>query len=269
MRERLALLAYRYLPDGFKQWLGGSRVLRGLRDSLLRDGERERIATGMVEFEYLRFQFTAPFRGLAKAQSTGIENRICRALLANVPESGVCIDVGTNCGYLTLVMAMRVGSLGRVFSFEPNPFFYDIAARNIEQNGLAVWTTLHRTPVGRNAGAASLLLDDGQSVNVDFTTLTTCVAKHNLTRVDAIKIDVDGGDFAVLLGGDSVIRKHRPLLIVEMADHQQEIFAYLRDIGYRHIVGMSGEAVTEANLPANILAWDQEIRIPARGACRR
>jgi len=48
----------------------------------------------------------------------------------------VAIDVGANIGYLTMVMADRVGAGGRVVAFEPTPWAYARLADNLGLNDM-------------------------------------------------------------------------------------------------------------------------------------
>lgn len=207
------------------------------------------LAQGMIEFENLRFSFQAPYRTWAKAKQRGIEARICRLIMSRCPNGGVALDVGTNCGFLSLVMALSVGNGGRVLSFEMDPGFFQILRHNIEANGLDAIVTPILGEVSADAGSVD-----------------SAVERFGLPRVDFIKIDVDGGDYDVLRGGLRSLKRFRPVVVVEMTRNQQAILDLLRDeVGYTTLAGMSGEPVDTASWPPNLIAADGPVVIPPPG----
>ena len=227
--------------------------VRALRDSFVGPSDTEHLAEGPVRFERLRFQFAAPYRTWMRARQRGIENRISRLLLSHCQEGSVGIDVGANCGYLSLVMSMAVALPGRVLSFEADPAYYDVLQRNIRSNGLQNVCSAFRAYVGTESGEGKVTLDE-------------MARRLALTRVDALKIDVDGGDYDVLRGAEDMLKRFRPLVVVEMTANQDAIYRFLKDeVGYTTLIGQSGETVVPGQWPLNLIAADRPIVIPERG----
>ena len=52
-------------------------------------------------------------------------------------------DIGANIGLLTVPFAKTIGNNGKVFSFEPQSFVYDVLNKNIELNNLVNVETFH------------------------------------------------------------------------------------------------------------------------------
>jgi len=233
----------------------GLRPVRVLRDALVGPSDAVHLAEGSVRFERLQFEFVAPYQIWVKARQRGIENRICRLIMDRCHRGSVCIDVGANCGFISLVMALSVGDTGNVISFEPADPYWDVLQRNIAINGLQEVCVPYRAFVGSKSDAA------GNRVSLDD------VARNlALTRVDAVKVDVDGGDFDVLRGARELLRRWRPLVVVEMTRNQDAIYEFLRrEIGYSSVVGMSGEPLVPGQWPPNLIAGDGPIVIPVRG----
>ena len=76
-------------------------------------------------------------------------------------------------------------------------------------------------------GAASLYKND--SGNIDVTTLD----QWSNSAVDLVKIDVEGGEFDVLLGGKQLLKKSRPHLLVEISDEKFcEVKYILSELNY-------------------------------------
>jgi Methyltransferase FkbM domain len=244
----------RLLPDAVWKGLLRTPPLRFLRDRLVGPSDTKHLASGPVRFERLAFEFVAPYAIWNKARTRGIENRICRVIMTRARPGSVAIDVGANCGFLTLIMGFSVGEGGRVLAFEPDAGYFDVLGRNVRANDFDGRCQLYQARVGR-------------SVEEGMVTLDTIAEERGITSVDLIKIDVDGADYDVLLGARRLLERTRPTVIVEMSEKQDAIYALLKDeLGYAHCVGMSGEPVVPGQWPLNLIAADQPIVIPARGA---
>src|SRR5262245_34165177 len=229
--------------------------VRALRDAVVGPSNAEHLAEGPVRFERLRFRFAAPYRTWVRARQSGIENRICRVILAKCRDGSVAVDVGASNGFISIVMAKAVSPGGRVLSFEANPVFFDLLQRNIRSNGLEGVCRTFRAFVGReSAGESRVTVDE-------------MVRAQGISRLDVLKVDVDGPDLDVLHGARETLKRFRPLVAVEMTDNQEAIYRFLKDdIGYSTLVGMSGETVQPGNWPPNLFAGDGPIVIPARGS---
>jgi len=135
------------------------------------------------------------------------------------------MDIGANIGIVTVCMAKLVGSSGRVHSFEPNPSLVQLLRQVIEHNQLAN-VKLHPVALGQdegrlelripkfNAGAASLVrnydLPDCEPVSVPVRRLSAIAAEESIRTVRLIKIDVEGYEAEVFLGGRELLQSAHP-----------------------------------------------------------
>ncbi|HDY98141.1 MAG TPA: FkbM family methyltransferase [Pseudomonas sabulinigri] len=184
------------------------------------------------------------------------------ALLKRVLRPGMVVaDVGANIGEITLVSAKCVGSEGKVIAFEPVNAIADRLAEHVQVNGLnqvlirreALGTKIgDRVPIYASCGQdvsddhqglASLYGEnEGQAPiqYVNVTTLDEVTSSLSLAPIDLIKIDVEGGELACLQGAERVLRRSRPMLIVEVQKFSarqagwdvDELFRYLQRFGY-------------------------------------
>lgn len=138
----------------------------------------------------------------------------------------VCLDIGANIGALTLSMAHRVGPSGRVIAFEPGPLLFNRLLENLsfshirnveahqfglsDESGMLYW----RLETGDNSGNAMLSARDGEVV-VRVERLDDCASVTSLTRLDFIKIDVEGMELQVITGGLKTIQRHLPTMLME------------------------------------------------------
>lgn len=148
----------------------------------------------------------------------------------------VFVDVGANDGYYTLFAVQRVGPKGRVVSVEPSSREREHLERNLARNSVSN-VEIVPAALGAAAGHAELHLahgvhtghntlgqfahDDVVSARVErvpLETLDSVVARLGLSRVDVVKIDVEGGEANVIAGARNVLRAMRPALMMEVSD---------------------------------------------------
>jgi len=184
------------------------------------------------------------------------------ALLKTVLQPGmVVIDVGANIGEITLVAAQRVGETGSVIAVEPVNGIADRLAEHVRINDLGQVTIVREALGSTGRGGVPIYASCGQDVSdehqglaslygeregqepieyVNVTSLDETAASLDLSRVDLIKIDIEGGELACLQGAENVLRRFRPMLIVEVQEFSArqagwnvgELFEYLREFGY-------------------------------------
>lgn len=196
------------------------------------------------------------------------------------------IDVGANDGYYSLFAARRVGPTGKVIAVEPSSRERAHLQRNLGRNGLdnvqVVAAALGAEPGfvdlhlahGVHAGHNTLgdfAHDDvvrASSERVPLETLDAVVARHGLTQVDMVKIDVEGSEAGVIAGARKVLTEMRPILLMELNDRAlhaqgQSAEALLRtlreDVGYEVLsfslaLGRPERAVEGLPLSANVVA---------------
>lgn len=188
--------------------------------------------------------------------------------LASLVEPGsVCIDAGAAAGLYSLVLSKLVGPTGQVHSIEPLRFAHPVWRRvigaearpNVRQYWLALGAEpgagVMSVPYGRRAAVTGRSFLTGRSnglgpnaefrrheeVPVAVDTIDALVERTGFTRLDFIKIDVEGGELQVLHGGERSVRKFRPTILVEIearhtARYQYEtgdIVDWLKQRGYR------------------------------------
>jgi FkbM family methyltransferase len=139
----------------------------------------------------------------------------------------VVFDVGANFGYYSLVIAASLDAACEVHAFEPNAKTYERLLRNIELNELGGAVRAYKLGLsdsegtGRmvervgNSGAASVEtgVEDGDT---QLTTLDAFCAAHAVSRVDFVKIDIEGFEERMLRGASETLRRHKPPMLVEL-----------------------------------------------------
>lgn len=147
----------------------------------------------------------------------------------------VFVDVGANHGEVSLMAAALMPG-GRVYAFEPVTENFQRLQRNVDANGLSyvqcfqlglsdepgelpLYTQAERREDGTwNKGLPSLYASDQRPQwleCVKLERLDDFVAQQGLTRLNYLKIDVEGAELAVLNGAKQTLATLRPTLLIE------------------------------------------------------
>ena len=153
-------------------------------------------------------------------------------------EGDVCVDVGANVGFMTLLAAGLVGPTGKVYAFEAMPPTVKTLRENVSLNGLdqvtivdkACWdapgeATIHEFDQ-RDAGSASLAELAGETVTRSHTVETVRLDDVVDAPVRLIKLDVEGAELYVLKGGEKLLTQSRPDVLIELNRPAAMSFGY-------------------------------------------
>lgn len=177
-------------------------------------------------------------------------------LAGQMRDHDICVDVGANTGFYTMLMA-AVAVQGEVHAFEPVPLNWHLLSAAAVINGFshvrAINSALGDT-VGTNEfsvstdGAYSSFLPTGRKLEADqlmvkVDTLDGYLEGTNTPRVDILKIDVEGAEMIVLAGAHALLTtpERRPRLVLlelfgqNLAPYRtsiHEIVAFMRECHY-------------------------------------
>lgn len=178
------------------------------------------------------------------------------------------IDIGTNMGETLMSFSKLVGIHGNVHGFEPDTINHTRCTENLRLNDFKN-ITLNKLGLGNTAGEFRIKVDtptnrggnritdqnDKNSEVIQIITLDQYVLDKNISKIDLIKIDVEGFEFNVLKGAENTISKYGPVLFIELDDvnlKQQKASAkmlvkFLADKGYKITNAEDDSSVTENN----------------------
>jgi FkbM family methyltransferase len=159
------------------------------------------------------------------------EYQVQRAIIENLNVGDGMLDVGANFGLHTLLAGFIVGSTGEVHALEPLPSNLKKLRRHVRLNHLESVVHIAPTAVsdapesevtffsgGEDLGVTASLTSSGGNtlqVTVPNTTLDDYLPKIG-RPVRLIKIDVEGAELKVLRGGQKLLEKYKPLLVIEV-----------------------------------------------------
>ena len=193
-----------------------------------------------------------------------------KILFSHINEGMNVIDIGANIGAITLQMAKKISKSGNVFSFEPSPYNFKQANKNISLNNFSNIKLINQGLGNKketaflynvnpnNRGMLRLLPEDDQSKSyekeeVEIDTLDSNMQKFSIAKPDFIKIDVEGFEYKVLQGAHETLSKFKPILFIELVDNNlreqksnaKELIQYLKLLNYKIINAQSNDEIDE------------------------
>jgi FkbM family methyltransferase len=165
----------------------------------------------------------------------GIYEPGCTKLLRRfIREGSFGLDIGANLGYFTILMSRLAGESGNILAFEAMPDTLEVLRQNVRLNnlrnvGVVAAAVCDRTGTVELLSRASQHFTKTASVigyRLDGPVHRTVVSALRLDEYfvstdhmpDVIKIDVEGGELAVLNGATNLLKRARPTLIIEVHD---------------------------------------------------
>ena len=144
------------------------------------------------------------------------------------------LDAGANEGIYSIFAAARVGAEGTVWAFEPSQRELERLQTNIvlndfnmptfpvalaDTNGQAELTVAGYGHEGQNTlGAFVYDIESSGKERIDLARLDDLIAKNPPSRIDLIKVDVEGAEQRLFLGAAETLRRYRPILLFEVSE---------------------------------------------------
>ena len=187
----------------------------------------------------------------------------------NAKPDWIFLDIGANIGYYSILFS-RLAPQGKIYAFEPTNTF-DMLKENLGYNKTANVIPF-KMAVGNTTGIKTENFyrlwdekeDKAESLECPFTTIDQFIEDNNITRIDAIKIDVDSYDFEVLQGAINSLKRFNPFVMVEIADKTLskrgfstgEVYEWLYRVGYHTTCIFDGENhLLKQNLDAKEISY--------------
>jgi FkbM family methyltransferase len=179
--------------------------------------------------------------------------------LFQVESGDVVIDAGAYIGLFTLSVARKAR---KVIAIEPDPRNFSILQTNVALARLknvklvnkALWCKRGKVKfyVSEQSSSSSIFGErQGQTqhvINVETTTLDDIVAEEHLSRIDFLKMDIEGAEIEALQGAVRTLKNTRKVVIA--AYHVRNgkptapfVTSFLKKLGFNVIVIDEGEAI--------------------------
>ena len=184
-----------------------------------------------------------------------------------IQTNSTVIEVGGHIGYISLYFNKLVGSNGKVIVFEPGTNNMPYIEKNVYG---CSQITLIKKAIGDKIGVIEFYEDNltGQNnsivkdfnglianaknafvpteINKVIAEMTTLDFEFLHTKVDFIKIDIEGGEWAAICGAANLIKLQQPAIMIEIQANENEIYNLLISSNYI-LFNESREIITTPN----------------------
>jgi FkbM family methyltransferase len=192
-------------------------------------------------------------KDISRAQFCNKERLTCEWIEKHYKKGDVIYDIGANIGAVSLISAAYLEKDCLIYSFEPVPSTFNMLFKNIMLNdfdkvivplNIALsdkvqidnfnLTSLESGTSGHSVDGAGVLSNFSKRLTVLTQTLDNLIDSYNLKIANHLKIDVDGIDYRVLLGGENSILKNPKLktILIEKNDNEGNIRLLLQKHGF-------------------------------------
>ncbi len=138
------------------------------------------------------------------------------------------VDLGAHIGYFTHLFGKLVGTEGKVFAFEADPFIFELLRKNVrhfsnvEARQAAVSDSLGTIDFYHSeekSGCGSTVrelpaLFKKTKLSVPATDLDSALERAGVSHVDFIKMDIEGGEPKALLGMQRTLEQNPAIILV-------------------------------------------------------
>jgi methyltransferase, FkbM family len=175
----------------------------------------------------------------------------------------VCMDIGANIGYFTILMARQCK---HVYAFEPEPSNFEMLKQNVALSDIDV--TIYREAVGNKNGTMPLYLSDSNNgmhrlykskwcnERTDTYVYCTQLDEYKFSKINLIKMDIEGAEYGALIGMVELLIKDHPIIImefhpmsiIEYGVDPEKVYEFLNKLGYRISLIPNNEPLTYTEL---------------------
>ena len=209
-----------------------------------------------------------------------------------VPPDGIVFDVGANVGLLTAPFAKQLPR-GQVYAFEPDfentcQLYVNVRLNDLDNvviESLALQDNARVREIAlhiRRAVDGDGLVNQGLSTlkqmpvhtiavrDVPASTIDVYVHEKSITRIDLIKVDVEGAEQMVLKGAECTLSRMHPIVLYEFSteidrltqtENSTACFRLMENLGYRQYEIVREQVLVELlEVPVdrhgcNVLCW--------------
>jgi FkbM family methyltransferase len=196
------------------------------------------------------------------------EPDVQKALGELLQPGDVALDVGSNVGFFTLIMARLVGPSGTVVAVDPVPANARAVGKNARLNGFSNIRVCEVAATDRPgevellvsetsafSRVAGLVRDDNVAscIVVEGRPLDDLIDGREVPVPSLVKIDIEGAEIAALRGLERSLRRHRPKVLCELHGTNAEFVQLMERLDYA-VSGVHGEDVRTAHWNVHALA---------------
>ena len=209
------------------------------------------------------------FRGLTEVY----EPEVWAHIMTHLRPSDTIADVGAFIGLYTVSLAKRVGTLGKIIAYEPDPDNCAVLKAHLALNKVTARVEVVEAVVSDRVGNVSFQIGEASQSRVAATATGNTRTMSSVTLdqmfahrpLDMLKIDVEGHEEAVLRGAASVLQSHEraprviyvevhPYAWATVGTSSTSLLRFLRGYGYE-VATLDGQQVAQIDTYGEIVAY--------------
>lgn len=194
------------------------------------------------------------------------DEEICKSIVHNVENDTDILDIGASVGFTTLgtikLLKQTDKKINKIHCFEPNIRSLEMLTINLNDNENIIFYPFAlgdafkmATMTNNNYNKGTNYIFETKEPNVinsyvfdhennqsDFekinNIITPVISLDSIdylfkNKVSVIKIDIEGFEFNFLIGAKNFIEKHKPIIIIEIANcNKESVIGILSEYGY-------------------------------------
>ena len=216
---------------------------------------KARVSTHQIKANPVRFIYSTnlkdDFRYDCRSSFSEYELVSRKFFYLQAKSAGSILDIGAYSGIYSITAALA-NEKSVIYAFEPNPEILELAKKNFEINAITSRISLLPVALGDVKGTAnlyfnpsewesataSLNVNSGKHIEVTVSTIDDILAGN---PIDLIKIDVEGFESTVFVGGEKSLREFCPIILSEILSPEdlQSQLNVLTKYGYEFPVQIS------------------------------
>jgi FkbM family methyltransferase len=168
------------------------------------------------------------------------EIKMLQDMSSRLNNNNVVLDIGANIGNHSIYLALSVGC--KVICFEPDKTLCKAIKDSSEINNIKNKIDIHNVALGSEESVCEIVMSEKNPNSVGSQQVVAgsgeipmkTLDSFNIQQVDCIKIDVEGFEEKVLLGGIQTIKNHLPILYIEAwnKEYLNKILDTIGPLGY-------------------------------------
>lgn len=194
--------------------------------------------------------------GIVLLQDGEYEKDMVTAFNSFLTPNSVCVDVGANEGYFSVIASRLVGQGGVVVAVEPQSRVLPILEKNISLNHVSN-IKLNQIVISNEKGTAEIYLEPDNNTGssglfrttkywvpketIEMITLSELLDRNGLDVVHFMKMDIEGYEYEAILGSQDIFKSHivkslalelHPSILHRRGLDPDKITTFLRNSGY-------------------------------------
>lgn len=165
-------------------------------------------------------------------QDTWIREQYLLKGICEPQKDDIVISAGALYGETSIWFADKVGDKGKVYCFEPSKINLEKLNYNINRNNLnhvikvinlGLWNNSKKIYLYNKEGSSYCNEFKGDEI-INVITLDTFIINENISNINYIKMDIEGGEINALYGAQNTISRFKPNLAISIYHNVEDLY---------------------------------------------